>query len=144
MNRRNQKQAKGRPGFTLLEALVCLVILGLIYAVTSPTLGKMLGGAKSDAASLQVQNLASTLELYRLDVGSFPNQSEGLRALVERPQDAVRWNGPYIRKAENLVDPWGRPYQYRYPGATQEVEVFSLGADNAAGGEGEARDVTSW
>jgi len=123
---------------------VVLVILGLIYAVTAPNLGRMLGGAKSDAADLQVQNLVSTLEMYRLDVGRYPTQGEGLRALLERPEGAPRWNGPYLRRADILSDPWGRPYQYRYPGTVREVEVFTLGADNQIGGEGESRDVTSW
>lgn len=136
--------AGARDGFTMLELLVVLVILGLLTAVTAPAVGRYLGGAKVDTAKLQVQNILTTLDLYRLDNGSMPTQEQGLAALVDRPSGATRWNGPYLRKAEMIRDPWGRPYQYRIPGEKGEVDIFSLGADGAPGGTGENQDVGSW
>jgi general secretion pathway protein G len=135
---------KGRDGFTLLELLVVLVILGLLASVTAPAVGRYLGGAKVDAAKLQIQTLATTLDLYRLDTGTYPAQQEGLKSLVQRPAGAVRWNGPYVRKADMINDPWGRPYNYRFPGERAEVELYTLGLDNAAGGTGEAQDLGNW
>ena len=131
-------------GFTMIELLVVLVILGLIAAFAVPQVMKYLGGAKTDAAAIQVQNLSTVLDLYRLDTGRYPNQDEGLDALLERPADAAKWNGPYVKRRDRLVDPWGNPYKYRFPGEYAEYDIYSLGADNAEGGEGESRDVTSW
>jgi general secretion pathway protein G len=131
-------------GFTLLELMVVLVILGLLAATAAPQVMKYLGRAKTDAAALQVRNLTSTLDLYRLDVGSYPSQAEGLQALIQKPANQQRWNGPYLSKKDMLIDPWGQPYQYRYPGERGDYELFTLGADNAVGGDSENRDVTSW
>jgi general secretion pathway protein G len=131
-------------GFTMIELLVVLVILGLIAAFAVPQVMKYLGGAKTDAAAIQVQNLSTVLDLYRLDTGRYPNQDEGLDALLERPADAAKWNGPYVKRRDRLVDPWGNPYKYRFPGEHAEYDIYSLGADNAEGGEGESGDVTSW
>ena len=100
--------------------------------------------AKTDAAQIQIQSLGGTLDLYRLDVGGYPSEDYGLDALIERPAGAERWDGPYLRKREMLIDPWGRPYAYRQPGEHGEFDLYTLGADNAEGGEGENRDVTSW
>lgn len=133
-----------RNGFTLIELLVVLVILGLLATVAVPQVLKYLGGAKTDAAKIQLQSLESNLDLFRLDVGRYPSQQEGLAALVERPPGAERWNGPYVKKREMLLDPWGRPYLYRVPGEHGEYDLYTLGADNAPGGEGENRDVTNW
>jgi len=131
-------------GFTLLELLVVLVILGLLASVTAPAIARYLGGAKVDAAKLQLQNLVTTLDMYRLDTGSYPTQQEGLQALVQRPSGAQRWNGPYLRKPDMIKDPWGREYRYRVPGEHAEVELFTLGSDNAVGGSGESQDLGSW
>jgi general secretion pathway protein G len=145
---RNRGAGRKRPaastGFTLLELLVVLVILGLLASVTAPAVARYLSGAKIDAAKLQIQNISTTLDMYRLDTGSYPASQDGLRALVQRPAAAQRWNGPYLRKPDMIKDPWGREYQYRTPGEHAEVEVFSLGADNAAGGTGENQDIRSW
>ena len=105
---------------------------------------KYLGGAKHDAASIQIQRLSGILDLYRLDVGDYPDGGAGLEALLNRPAGAERWNGPYVRKAEQLIDPWGNPYIYRFPGEHGEFDLYSLGKDGSEGGEGEASDVTSW
>jgi len=131
-------------GFTLLELMVVLVILGLLAATAAPQVMKYLGRAKTDSAALQVRGLTTSLDLYRLDIGSYPSQAEGLQVLVQKPSGQSRWNGPYLTKKDMLVDPWGRPYQYRYPGERADYELFTLGADNAVGGDGENRDVTSW
>ena len=131
-------------GFTLLELLVVLVILGLLAAVAVPQVLNYLGGARTDAAALQIQQLTLTLDLYRLDTGRYPNQQEGLDALMEQPVAAKVWNGPYVKKEEMLVDPWGNRFIYRRPGEHGDYDLFSLGGDGEAGGEGEDRDVVSW
>lgn len=133
-----------RAGFTLVELLVVLVILGLLAAVASPQAMRYLGSAKHDAAKLQLQGLSTAVDLYRLDVGRYPSREEGLAALVQKPSGQERWNGPYVRKAEQLQDPWGRAWRYRAPGEHGPYDLFSLGADDRAGGAGEDRDVTSW
>jgi general secretion pathway protein G len=142
--RAGRARPKAPAGFTLLELLVVLVILGLLASVTAPAIARYLGGAKVDAAKLQIQNLVTTLDMYRLDTGSYPTQQEGLQALVQRPSGAQRWNGPYLRKPDMIKDPWGREYRYRMPGERGEVEVSTLGADNAVGGTGESQDLGSW
>ena len=131
-------------GFTLVELLVVLVILGLVIGLAAPQVMKYLGGAKTDAAGLQIGRLSGTIDLYRLDVGSYPDQSVGLQALLEAPGDVMNWNGPYLKKADGIIDPWGRPYGYRYPGEHGEFDLYTLGADGQEGGEGEDEDVTSW
>lgn len=139
-NQAHRRQA----GFTLIELLVVLVILGLIMAFAAPQVIKYVGGAKSDSAKIQVERLSGVLDLYRLEVGRYPTQEEGLDALVEQPSGVETWNGPYLKKADALTDPWGRPYVYRSPGEHGEFDLFSLGADGQEGGEGEDRDLTSW
>lgn len=131
-------------GFTLVELLVVLVILGLIAAFAAPQVIKYLGRAKTEAAGIQIQRLSGVLDLYRLEVGRYPSTEEGLEALVERPIDAESWNGPYLKKADALTDPWGRPYIYRQPGEHGDFDLFTLGADGSEGGEGEDQDLTSW
>jgi general secretion pathway protein G len=131
-------------GFTLVEMLVVLGIIALIAALVGPQLIKYLGKAKSETAAVQVGNLTAALDVYYLDNGRYPNTQEGLSALMRAPADAKRWNGPYLRKAEGLLDPWGRPYLYRAPGSHGEFDVFSFGRDGEAGGSGDDRDVVSW
>ena len=133
-----------RPGFTMIELLVVLVILGLLAAVAAPQAMRYLGGAKHDAAKLQLDGLVTAIDLYRLDNGRYPTRDEGLGALVQRPTGQERWNGPYVRKAEQLMDPWGRPWRYRAPGEHGAYDLFSLGSDDRQGGAAEDRDVTSW
>jgi general secretion pathway protein G len=129
---------------TLIELLVVLLILSLIAAFAVPRVMKYLGGARSDAAAIQIERLGGILDLYRLDVGRYPRTDEGLRALVEAPVDSERWNGPYLKKENSLIDPWGEPYEYLAPGDHGEYDLFTLGADEADGGDGEDADVTSW
>lgn len=132
-------------GFTLLEVLVVLVILGLIAAVVAgPQVFKLLGTAKSETAKMQIERIGGALDLYRLEVGRYPSEQENLLALVEAPAGVPRWNGPYLKKKESIVDPWGQVYVYRAPGQHGEYDLYTLGSDNAEGGDGEAADVTSW
>ena len=141
---RRPEEDRSEGGFTLIELLVVLVILGLLAAFAAPQVLSYLGQAKTDAARAQVQNIASILDLYRLNVGSYPSEEEGLDALLEPPPDAPRWNGPYVKRRDVLLDPWGQLYVYRYPGEFGDYDLYSLGADQAEGGEGEDQDVTSW
>ncbi len=138
MDRRRQA------GFTLVELLVVLIILGLIAAFAAPQVIKYVGGAKSDTAKIQVERMSIVLDLYRLQVGRYPSDDEGLDALMEAPADAPNWDGPYLKKADSLIDPWGRQYLYRFPGEHGEFDLYTLGADDQEGGEGENRDLTSW
>jgi general secretion pathway protein G len=130
-------------GFTLLELLVVLGILALLATVAAPQVIRYMGKAKVDTARTQISAISTALELYALDNGAFPAQQSGLAALMQPPPGAARWNGPYLKKAAGLVDPWGRAYGYRFPGRSGQPEVFTLGRDNAPGGQGEDQDVTN-
>ena len=134
----------GTGGFTLLELLVVLAILGLLAAIVGPQVLRYLGSSKSQTASVQAKNIVAGLNLYRLDAGRFPTEAEGLGALVKAPAGAALWNGPYLPDEKAITDPWGNPYHIRVPGQHGEVDVFSYGSDNAPGGTGEARDVGNW
>lgn len=134
----------GQRGFTLIELLVVLVILGLLMSVVGPRVMKYVGGAKSDTAKMQVQDLAAALDMYNLEVGHYPSQEAGLNALIERPSNEARWNGPYLRKSTIPKDPWDRAYIYRFPGEHGPFDVFSNGANAQPGGEGEDADIVSW
>jgi general secretion pathway protein G len=142
--RRRPKVPERAQGFTLIELLVVLVILGLLAAFAAPQVLTYLDRAKTDAARAQVQNIAGVLDLYRLEVGSYPSQQDGLDALLEEPADATRWNGPYVKRRDALMDPWGRMYVYRFPGDHGAYDLYSLGADAGEGGDGEDQDITSW
>ena len=131
-------------GFTLLELLVVLTILGLLGAIAVPQVMRYLGTSRSQTARVQIQALMSSLDLYRLDAGRYPTEQEGLRALVERPATVNNWNGPYLSRRNGLQDPWGNAYGFRSPGRNGPVDVFTLGSDRAEGGTGEAQDVGSW
>ena len=137
------KRRRRRPGFTLLELLVVLAILGLIAAFAAPRVLQFLGGARSDAAAIQINNIAVALDLFRLEVGRYPSTEEGIAALIDRPTNAPGWNGPYLDRASGLNDPWGRVYQYRFPGERGDYDLFSLGADGQEGGDGENADIAS-
>ncbi len=125
-------------GFTLIELLVVLAILTLLAGLVGPRVLGQLGGAKSKTAAVQIADLEKSLELFKLDVGRFPTTEEGLQALSAKPVTANGWNGPYI-KGGVPNDPWGKPYKYAAVGAG--IEIMTLGADGAAGGEGENADV---
>jgi len=131
-------------GFTLIELLVVLMILGLLAGLVGPRVLKQLGGAKSDAAQLQIAELGSGLDLFYLEVGRYPTTEEGLAALVREPAGVTNWNGPYLRKNDIPGDPWGQTYHYRYPGENGDFDLYSLGRDNVDGGEDEDTDIVSW
>ncbi len=131
-------------GFSLIELLVVLVILGLLAGLVGPKVMKHLGGAKSDTAKLQIADLGAGLDVYRLETGDYPSNDEGLKALIENPGDKPGWNGPYLKKKVVPMDPWGREYHYQMPGEHGDFDLYSLGKDNAQGGEGENADIVSW
>jgi general secretion pathway protein G len=130
-------------GFTLMELLVVLAILGLLMSLVGPRVLSQLGGAKTKTAGIQIRDLEQSLEMYKLDVGHFPSTEQGLQALVEKPAGVVGWNGPYL-KSDVPLDPWNRPYLYKYPGDRGEVDISSYGQDGSPGGEGEDADVGNW
>ena len=131
-------------GFTLLELLVVLVILGLLASLVGPQVIKQIGGSKTKTAALQIEQFATALDLFHLEVGRYPTTNEGIRALIEKPSAERFWNGPYLKKKVIREDPWGNAYIYRSPGEHGAYDLVSLGADNSEGGEGENADVVSW
>jgi general secretion pathway protein G len=131
-------------GFSLIELLVVLAILGLLVALVAKPVIRYLGRAKSDVAKIQIHELESSLDLYRLDLGRYPTQTEGLKALAEKPPGLDRWQGPYLKQKSVPADPWGRDYHYRIPGEHGDYDLYSLGADDAPGGTGENQDITNW
>ncbi len=138
------KRCRSTAGFTLVELLVVLAILGLLAGLVGPQVMKFLGSSKTKTAKLQIEDLAATLDLYRLEVGQYPRAENGLSALVTNPGNVSNWNGPYLKKADVPKDPWGNDYLYRFPGEHGTFDIWSLGADGREGGQGEDADVTSW
>lgn len=143
MQQLGQQRRRSR-GFTLIELLVVLAIIGLLAGLVGPQVIKHLGEAKTKTSKQQIEELASALDMYRLDVGHYPTGDEGLAALIEQPGSAKFWNGPYLRKKKVPLDPWNNPYHYVAPGQHGKFDLYSLGSDNAEGGEGEDQDTVSW
>jgi general secretion pathway protein G len=130
-------------GFTLLELLVVIVIIGLLAAYVGPKYFSQLGKSEVTVAKAQIEAFDKSLDTYRLDVGRYPNAEEGMAALMTAPPSAgAKWNGPYLKKGVPL-DPWGNAYQYRSPGSRAEYEIVSLGKDGQPGGTGENADISS-
>jgi general secretion pathway protein G len=130
-------------GFTLLELLVVMVIIGLLAGYVGPRYFSQIGKSEVKAARAQMDALEKSLDQYRLDNGRYPTTEEGLKALVERPATAPKWAGPYLKKAVP-PDPWDRAYLYRAPGEHGEYDLSSLGKDGQPGGSDEAADITNW
>lgn len=128
-------------GFTLLELLVVMVIIGLLAAYVGPRYFSQIGKSERSTAKAQIEGLAKALDTYRLDTGHYPGTEEGLIALVTRPADEPKWNGPYLQKAVP-PDPWGRPYVYRSPGQGGDFDLLSYAKDGQPGGEADAADVS--
>ena len=138
-----QQKAKAARGFTFLELLVVMVIIGLLAAYVGPKYFSQVGKSEVKMAQAQIDALEKALHQYRLDVGSYPATEQGLAALVNRPSNEARWQGPYLAKTPPS-DPWGRPYVYKYPGERAEFDLLSFGKDGQLGGEGEAADIKNW
>ncbi len=134
---------KRQNGFTLLELLVVMVIIGLLAAYVGPKYFGQIGKSEVKAAKAQVEALGKALDVYRLDTGHYPSTEEGLNALVVKPANEPKWQGPYLKKAVPL-DPWEHPYVYRYPGEHGDYDLLSYGRDGQPGGTGEDADITSW
>lgn len=127
-------------GFTLLELLVVVAIIGLLVAYVGPRYVSQIGKSETAAARAQIEALAKAIDTYRLDTGRFPSTAQGLAALLVRPAGETKWNGPYLQKDVPL-DPWGKPYFYRMPGAKRDYELMSYGRDGAPGGTGDNADI---
>lgn len=129
-------------GFTLLELLVVVVIIGLLAGFVAPRYFMQVGKSEVNVARAQIDALEKALDQYRLDIGRYPSAELGLKALLERPPGEAKWNGPYLRKNVPL-DPWGKPYLYRAPGAKGEFDIISYGRDGQPGGSGEDADISN-
>ena len=135
--------AAGERGFTLMEMLVVLVVIGLIAAVAIPQVTRLLGSAKGKAARVQLETLSQSLSYYQLDTGEYPTSEQGLRALWQAPEGLAGWSGPYVRRELQLLDPWGREFRYRSPADLAPFELITLGGDGQEGGSGENADISA-
>jgi general secretion pathway protein G len=138
-----RRKIKGEKGFTLIEILVVVIIIGLLAALVGPKLFGKVSAAKQSAAKAQIELFGTALDTFRLDVGRYPTAEEGLKALREKPSGVEGWQGPYLPK-EIPIDPWGTPYVYKSPGEHGDYDLISYGLDKVEGGEGENQDIVSW
>lgn len=134
----------GQRGFTLLELLVVLGIIALLAGIVGPQVMKHTGESKIKAAKVQIEDLSAALDMYKLDNGNYPSTDQGLKALIEAPEGAKRWNGPYLSKSKMPLDPWQEDYHYASPGTHGKFDLYTYGADNKEGGDGEDQDIVSW
>lgn len=139
----NTPTASRQSGFTLLELLVVLVILGLLAGYVAPKYFAQIGKSEVKTAKAQIDALEKALDQYRIDTSHYPSTEQGLAALNTKPADEARWDGPYLKKAVPN-DPWGKPYQYRMPGEHGEIDLFSFGRDGTPGGTGNDADLNNW
>lgn len=130
-------------GFTLLELLVVMVILGLLAGYVAPKYFAQVGKSETKVAQTQISSLEKSFDIYRLDTGHFPPTEQGLDALVTPPQNEPKWSGPYLKKAVPL-DPWGRRYLYKYPGEHGDYDIYTYGKDGQPGGQGDNADISNW
>ena len=143
-NTKTSSRKRGQDGYSLLELLVVLAILGLIIAIAAPRVIGAFEASKAKAAKIQIANIVSALDLYKLSNGGYPTEAQGLKALVARPQGLATWDGPYLTRGDGINDPWGKPYIYKAPGTHGAVDIMTLGADEKEGGTGEDADQGSW
>jgi general secretion pathway protein G len=136
---RNRLQNRRQRGFTILEIVIVFILLAGIMAFVGPKIFEQMGRAKSSEAKIRIQQLAGQIEMYKLEVGKYP---DNLQALVKQPAGADRWNGPYAKEAD-LKDAWGNDYRFAVPGQGKAFDLISLGADGKDGGDGENRDVSN-
>lgn len=141
--RRTALALGGEGGFTLVEILVVITIIGLIMGLVGPRVLNYLSESKAKTAKIQIESFVSALDLYYLDNGRYPSTGEGLAALVSRPGNAEAWNGPYLKGGVVPADPWGHPYVYRSPVERAPYEIVSLGSDGQEGGAGTAADISN-
>ena len=139
----SQSPPRGGAGFTLLELLVVMVIIGLLAAYVGPKYFSQVGKAQVKTAHAQIDALEKALDQYRLDTGRYPGMEQGMAALVTRPVSESKWDGPYLKKALP-ADPWGNPYVYKIPGDHGDFDLLSYGTDGQPGGTGDSADVTNW
>lgn len=130
-------------GFTLLELLVVMVIIGLLAAYVGPRYFSQIGKSEIKVARSQMVAFEQAIDQYKLDTGHFPSSEQGLKVLEIKPENEKRWNGPYLKKKLPL-DPWGNPYLYKFPGEHSDYDILSYGNDGRSGGDGEAADIGSW
>ena len=140
----NKTTFTAQAGFTLLELLVVLGIIAMLAGIVGPQVMKHMSEVQTKAAKVQITDLASTLDMYKLDVGRYPATEEGLKALIEAPANSKRWNGPYLQKSQIPLDPWKNEYHYVAPGQHGKFDLFSYGADGKEGADGEDQDIVSW
>src|SRR5215472_15892266 len=146
-NRRSRplhSSASHEAGYTLVELLVVVAILGLLTLIATPFVLRYLDSAKVSTARTEIANISAGLDLFKIDVGRYPTTEEGLDALMKAPAGVDNWNGPYIKKATGLKDPWGRPYLYRSPGQHGEFDIYSYGAKGEASASGDKPQVANW
>ena len=143
VNFTSPEEPRKTAGFTLLELLVVIVIIGLLAGYVGPRYFAQVGKSEVKVALAQIDGLGKALDQYRLDTGHYPSMEQGLAALVTKPSEEAKWNGPYLKKAVP-ADPWDKPYNYRYPGQHGDYDLFSYGKDGREGGTGENADITSW
>jgi len=134
---------RGQAGFTLLELLVVMVIIGLLVGYVGPKYFAQIGKSEIKATRAQIDSLEKALDQYRLDIGHYPSIEQGLSALMVKPANEARWSGPYLKKNVPL-DPWNNAYQYKYPGEHGEYDLWSFGKDGQPGGVDENADIVSW
>ena len=130
-------------GFTLLELLVVMVIIGLLAGYVAPRYFSQVGKSEVKVARAQIDAFEKALEAYRLDVGHLPTTEQGLNALMQQPSGIAKWQGPYLKKAVPL-DPWGKPYLYKQPGDHGDFDILSWGHDGKPGGQGDDADIGNW
>ena len=138
-----RRKLKNDAGITLIELLVVMVIIALFATIVGSRVGRSVDKGKKVAAKSQISEFESMLDQFKLDVGRYPSNEEGLQALRTKPANVTNWDGPYSKK-DVPVDPWGRSYVYRFPGTHGDFDVLSYGADGQEGGDGDNADITSW
>jgi len=144
LRRKFKRPAGGEAGFTLVEMLVVITIIGLIMSLVGPRVLNYRSESKIKAAKIQMQSFSSALDLFNLDTGRYPSSGEGLGALIQSTGTIPAWNGPYLKGGVLPNDPWGKPYVYRSPGEHGAYDILSYGSDGQEGGTGTAADIASW